>query len=61
MTRQAKSIKMDDWAKVVTEEGGIIYINPTTGKFVHEVGTASITSWEEFKSTERECGKKEKN
>ena len=45
---------------MVTEEGKTIYINPTTGKFVHEVSTASITSWEEFKSMERECGKKEK-
>ena len=51
---------MDDWAKVVTEVGATIYINPTAGKFVHEVGTSSITSLEEFKSTERERGKKEK-
>ena len=45
LTWQAKGIKMDDWAKVVTEEGETIYINPTTGKFVHEVGASSITSW----------------
>ena len=57
---QTESIKMDDWAKVVTEEGKIIYINPTAGKFVHEVDKASIMNWEEFKSIEKECDKKKK-
>ena len=51
---------MDDWAKVVTEEGKTIYIDPTTGKFAHEVDTASITNWEEFKSMEMECDKKKR-
>ena len=51
---------MDDWAKVVKEEGKIIYINPTAGKFVHEVDTSSIMNWEEFKSIEKERDKKKK-
>ena len=37
-----------------------IYIDPTTGKFAHEVDTVSITNCEEFKPMEMECDKKKR-
>ena len=41
---------MEDWAKVVTEDGVVIYISRITGKFSQEVDPPPIVNWEESKS-----------
>ena len=51
---------MEDWAKVATEDGKVIYINPTTGKFFQDMAPPPIMNWEESKSMEEECDKKKR-
>ena len=58
LTWQVIRTKMEDWAKVVTDDREIIYINRITGKFIQEVGPPPTVNWEEFKSMKNECGKK---
>ena len=36
---------MEDWAKAVTEDGEVIYINRITGKFIQEVDPLPIVNW----------------
>ena len=49
---------MEDWAKAVTGDGRVIYINPTTGKFFQDMAPPPLTNWAEFKSMKNECDKK---
>ena len=51
---------MEEWAKVVTEDGKAIYLNPTTGKFFQDMAPPPQKNWEEFKSMEEECDKKKR-
>ena len=41
---------MGRWAKLVTDDGETIYVNPTTGKYMAEADQLSIENWGEYSS-----------
>ena len=41
---------MENWAKLVAEDGKTIYVNSTTGKYLAEVEHLSMGNWAEYTS-----------
>ena len=41
---------MGNWAKLVTEDGKTIYVNPMAGKYLAQVEQIQMGNWEEYTS-----------